>query len=173
MPGKHSPSVPYTLTPSPPHTLTPSQETLRTALAIGADKAIHVPSDQILQPLTVAKVLAKIVQSREVDLVILGKQAIDDDCNQTAQMLAGLLEWPQASFASKVERNGDHLYVTREVDGGLESIRVKLPAVVSADLRLNEPRYATLPNIMVSECCGMELYLTYLFMYVEWNVLRT
>ena len=168
-----SPSLPPSLTPSPPHTFTPSQETLRTALAIGADKAIHVPSDQILQPLTVAKVLAKIVQSREVDLVILGKQAIDDDCNQTAQMLAGLLEWPQASFASKVERNGDHLYVTREVDGGLESIRVNLPAVVSADLRLNEPRYATLPNIMVSECCGMELYLTYLFMYVEWNVLRT
>lgn len=133
------------------------QETLRTALAIGADKAIHVPSDQILQPLTVAKVLAKIVQSREVDLVILGKQAIDDDCNQTAQMLAGLLGWPQASFASKVERNGDHLYVTREVDGGLESIRVKLPAVVSADLRLNEPRYATLPNIMKAKKKPLEV----------------
>lgn len=129
-----------------------AQETLRTALAMGADRAIHVevtgPAYDTLQPLHVAKILAKLSQDEKVDIVIVGKQAIDDDSNQTAQMTAALLDWPQATFASKVEKTGDGLTVTREIDGGLEVIKTKLPAVVSADLRLNEPRYATLPNIM-------------------------
>jgi electron transfer flavoprotein beta subunit len=129
-----------------------SQETIRTALAMGADRGIHVEVDakeyEKLQPYHISKVLAKIAQEEKIDLVILGKQAIDDDCNQTAQMTAAFLDWPQAMFASKIEQDGAELKVTREVDGGLENIKVKLPAVVSADLRLNEPRYATLPNIM-------------------------
>lgn len=128
------------------------QETLRTALAMGADKAIHVEVDgqdyNTLQPLHVSKILAKLAVDNKVDILIVGKQAIDDDCNQTAQMTAGTLDWPQATFASKVEKDGDGLKVTREVDGGLEHVTVKLPSVLSADLRLNEPRYATLPNIM-------------------------
>jgi len=128
------------------------QETLRTALAMGVDKAIHVevplPQYDTCQPLHVAKVMAKLAKDLNVNVIILGKQAIDDDCNQTAQMAAALLDWPQAVFASKVNKEGDGLTVTREVDGGLETIKVKLPAVLSADLRLNEPRYATLPNIM-------------------------
>jgi len=132
---------------------TQSQETLRTALAMGVDRALHVevnsPDYEKLEPFHVAQVMAKIVQSEKINLVILGKQAIDDDANQTAQLLAAFLDWPQATFASKIEKDGDtHLKVTREVDAGLETIRVKLPAVCSADLRLNEPRYATLPNIM-------------------------
>jgi len=132
---------------------TACQETLRTALAMGADRAIHVELDakqyEKLQPIHVSKVLAKIAQQEKVDIVILGKQAIDDDANQTGQMLAGYLNWPQATFASKVEKDGDtHLKVTREVDAGLETIKVRVPAVITADLRLNEPRYATLPNIM-------------------------
>eukprot|EP00795_Rhopilema_esculentum_P016846 gene16846-8319_t len=129
-----------------------NEETIRTALAMGADRGIHVVvADKDypgLQPLAVAKMMAKVVEQEKADLVILGKQAIDDDSNQTAQILAGLLDWSQATFASKIEKDNGYLRVTREIDGGLETIKVKLPCVVSADLRLNEPRYATLPNIM-------------------------
>lgn len=129
-----------------------AQETLRTALAKGADKAIHVEVDdkaeQTIEPLHVAKVLAKIAKDEKFDAVFVGKQAIDDDANQTGQLIAGILDWPQATYASKVESADGYLTVTREIDGGLQTVKVKLPAVVSADLRLNEPRYATLPNIM-------------------------
>jgi electron transfer flavoprotein beta subunit len=124
------------------------QETLRTALALGADRAILVETDAELQPLAVAKLLRAIAQKESPQLVILGKQAIDDDCNQTGQMLAALLGWPQATFASKLKPAGGKAEVTREVDGGLETISIRLPAVVTTDLRLNEPRYVTLPNIM-------------------------
>ena len=124
------------------------QETLRTALALGADRAILVETDAELQPLAVAKLLKAIVGKEAPQLVIMGKQAIDDDNNQTGQMLAALLGWPQATFASKVKLEGGGAQVTREVDGGLETVAVKLPAVVTTDLRLNEPRYVTLPNIM-------------------------
>jgi electron transfer flavoprotein beta subunit len=124
------------------------QETLRTAMAIGADRAILVQSDDDLQPLAVAKLLKALVDKEQPGLVILGKQAIDDDCNQTGQMLAALCDLPQATFASKIEIDGDSATVTREIDGGLERLKVKLPAVVTTDLRLNEPRYVTLPNIM-------------------------
>ncbi|MDD2989670.1 MAG: electron transfer flavoprotein subunit beta/FixA family protein [Zoogloea sp.] len=124
------------------------QETLRTAMAIGADRGILVESDADLQPLAVAKLLKAIVNKEQPQLVILGKQAIDDDSNQTGQMLAALLGWPQATFASKVELAGERVQVTREIDGGLETLSLPLPAVVTTDLRLNEPRYATLPNIM-------------------------
>ncbi|HEX6265420.1 MAG TPA: electron transfer flavoprotein subunit beta/FixA family protein, partial [Burkholderiales bacterium] len=128
------------------------QETLRTALAIGADRAILVETPGAetgeLQPLAVAKLLKAVVQKESPQLVILGKQAIDDDSNQTGQMLAALLNWPQATFASKLKIEGGKAQVTREVDGGLETISVRLPAVVTTDLRLNEPRYVTLPNIM-------------------------
>jgi electron transfer flavoprotein beta subunit len=124
------------------------QETLRTALAMGADRAILVEVATEVQPLAVAKVLKAIVDKEQPGLVIMGKQAIDDDCNQSGQMLAALLGWPQAAFISKIEVAGDHADITREVDGGLENISVKMPAVVTADLRLNEPRYVTLPNIM-------------------------
>ncbi|KAI6201938.1 Electron transfer flavoprotein, beta subunit [Aphelenchoides besseyi] len=129
-----------------------AQETLRTALAKGADNAIHIEiddkSEQQIEPLHVAKALAKIAKDEKFDAVFVGKQAIDDDANQTAQLIAGFLDWPQATFASKVQVEDGKLTVTREIDGGLETVKVKLPAVVSADLRLNEPRYATLPNIM-------------------------
>jgi electron transfer flavoprotein beta subunit len=125
-----------------------SQETLRTALAIGADRAILVETDVELQPLAVSKLLKAIVEKEKPGLAILGKQAIDDDSNQTGQMLAALLGWPQATFASKLTIEGDKAQVTREVDGGLETISLKLPAIVTTDLRLNEPRYVTLPNIM-------------------------
>jgi len=124
------------------------QETLRTALAIGADKAILVESNEELQPLAVSKLLKALVEKEKPGLVILGKQAIDDDSNQTGQMLAALLGWPQATFASKLNLNNEKADVTREVDGGLETISIKLPAIVTTDLRLNEPRYVTLPNIM-------------------------
>ncbi|MFN9805892.1 MAG: electron transfer flavoprotein subunit beta/FixA family protein [Betaproteobacteria bacterium] len=124
------------------------QETLRTAMAIGADRAILVETDVELQPLAVAKLLAALVAREKPDLVIVGKQAIDDDANQTGQMLAALTGMPQATFASKIAIADGQLQVTREVDGGLETISVRLPAVVTADLRLNEPRYVTLPNIM-------------------------
>ena len=127
---------------------TACQETLRTALAIGADRAILVETDVELQPLAVAKLLQKIVLKENPGIVILGKQAIDDDSNQTGQMLSALLGWPQATFASKVILDGEKAMVTREVDGGLETIAIKVPAVVTTDLRLNEPRYVTLPNIM-------------------------
>jgi len=125
-----------------------SQETLRTALAMGADRAILVEVAHEVQPLAVAKVLKAIVDKEQPGLVIMGKQAIDDDCNQSGQMLSALLGWPQATFISKIEIAGDRAEITREVDGGLENISVKMPAVVTADLRLNEPRYVTLPNIM-------------------------
>ncbi|KAJ2660794.1 putative electron transfer flavoprotein subunit [Coemansia sp. RSA 1200] len=126
-----------------------AQETLRTALAMGADRAIHVKTDDNAEPLSVAKIFGKIVSDEKPDLVILGKQAIDDDSNQTGQMLAGLLSWPQATFASKVDINDSSvLEVVREVDGGLETVSSPLPAIVTTDLRLNEPRYASLPNIM-------------------------
>jgi len=124
------------------------QETLRTALAIGADKAVLVECNDELQPLAVAKLLRAVVSKEGPQLVILGKQAIDDDSNQTGQMLAALLGWPQATFASKIVLEKDKATVTREVDGGLETVSIKLPAVVTTDLRLNEPRYVTLPNIM-------------------------
>jgi electron transfer flavoprotein beta subunit len=127
---------------------TQCQETIRTALAMGADRGVHVTSDAELQPLAVAKLLKAVVERESTDLVILGKQAIDDDSNQTGQMLAALLGWSQATFASKVVFGEGTAEVTREVDGGLETIRVKLPAVFTTDLRLNEPRYASLPNIM-------------------------
>ena len=125
-----------------------SQETLRTALALGADRAILVETDAELQPLAVAKLLQAVVQKENPNFAILGKQAIDDDCNQTGQMLSALLGWSQATFASKLKIADGRAEVTREVDGGLETISVKLPAVITADLRLNEPRYVTLPNSM-------------------------
>ena len=128
--------------------VTQCQETLRTALAMGADRAILVETNAELQPLAVAKLLKAVADKEVPQLIILGKQAIDDDSNQTGQMLAALLGWSQATFASKVEINGSIAKVTREVDGGLETIAVKLPAIITTDLRLNEPRYATLPNIM-------------------------
>src|SRR3954470_11513200 len=124
------------------------QETLRTAMAIGADRAILVETESDLQPLAVAKLLKALADKEQPQLIILGKQAIDDDCNQTGQMLASLLGWPQATFASKVNVEGDKVTVTREVDGGLETVALTLPAIVTTDLRLNEPRYVTLPNIM-------------------------
>ncbi|HYM99949.1 MAG TPA: electron transfer flavoprotein subunit beta/FixA family protein [Aestuariivirgaceae bacterium] len=124
------------------------QETLRTALAMGADRAILVESNAQLQPLAVAKLLKAVVAKESPNLIILGKQAIDDDSNQTGQMLAALLNWPQATFASKVSIADGKVVVTREIDGGLETLSMKLPALITADLRLNEPRYATLPNIM-------------------------
>jgi len=125
-----------------------AQETLRTALALGADRAILVETTEELQPLAVAKLLRAVVEKERPKVVILGKQAIDDDSNQTGQMLAALLDWPQATFASKLEISGDAATVKREVDGGLETVQMPLPVVVTTDLRLNEPRYATLPNIM-------------------------
>ncbi|MGA0612716.1 electron transfer flavoprotein subunit beta/FixA family protein [Caldimonas sp. KR1-144] len=128
--------------------VTQCQETLRTAMAIGADRAILVETDAELQPLAVAKILKALVDKEQPGLVILGKQAIDDDCNQTGQMLAALADLPQATFASKVEVADGKVKVTREVDGGLETVSLSLPAVITTDLRLNEPRYVTLPNIM-------------------------
>ena len=124
------------------------QETIRTALAMGADRGIHVKTDDELQPLAVAKLLKAIADKESPDLIILGKQAIDDDANQTGQMLAALLDWPQATFVSAIEMGDGSARVTREVDDGLEIIEVKTPAIVTVDLRLNEPRYASLPNIM-------------------------
>jgi len=124
------------------------QETLRAALAMGADRAIHIVADSEIQPLAAAKLLKAVIEKEAPQLVITGKQAIDDDCNQTGQMLAGLLNWGQGTFASKLMLEGDHALVTREVDGGLMTIKLKMPCIVTTDLRLNEPRYATLPNIM-------------------------
>ena len=123
-------------------------ETLRTALAMGADRGILVKTDAVVEPLAVAKILAKVVEQEKPDLVIMGKQAIDDDANQTGQMLAALLGWPQGTFAFKVAVGEGSIDVTREVDGGLQTVALKLPAIVTTDLRLNEPRYASLPNIM-------------------------
>ncbi|WP_339830044.1 electron transfer flavoprotein subunit beta/FixA family protein [uncultured Parvibaculum sp.] len=123
-------------------------ETIRTALAMGADRGILVKTDETVEPLNVAKILKGVAEQEKPDLIILGKQAIDDDCNQTGQMLAALLGWPQGTFASKVELEGDKLKLTREIDGGLQTLMLNMPAVVTTDLRLNEPRYASLPNIM-------------------------
>jgi electron transfer flavoprotein beta subunit len=126
-----------------------TQETLRQALALGATKAIHMQTDITLYPLQVASLLKQCVEQQKPDIVIMGKQAIDDDCNQTGQMLAGMLNWPQATFASNIEFKEDNcVEVVREIDGGLESIQLQLPAVITTDLRLNEPRYPSLPNIM-------------------------
>ena len=125
-----------------------ASETIRTALAMGADRGILVKTETTVEPLAVAKILKGIVAAEQPGLVIMGKQAIDDDCNQTGQMLAALLGWPQGTFASKVVIEGSDVIVTREVDGGLQTVRLKLPAVITTDLRLNEPRYASLPNIM-------------------------
>ncbi len=128
--------------------VTQCQETLRTAMAIGADRALLVETEVELQPLAVAKLIKALVDKEQPQLIILGKQAIDDDCNQTGQMLAALLDWPQATFASKVVIEGGKAIVTREVDGGLETLSLTMPAIITTDLRLNEPRYVTLPNIM-------------------------
>jgi electron transfer flavoprotein beta subunit len=123
-------------------------ETIRTALAMGADRGILVKAEGAVEPLAVAKILKAIADAEKPGLIILGKQAIDDDCNQTGQMLAALLGWPQGTFASKITLDGDAIMVTREVDGGLQTVKLKMPAIVTTDLRLNEPRYASLPNIM-------------------------
>ena len=125
-----------------------AQETIRKALAVGADRGIHVKSENYIEPLGVAKILKKIVEKEKPDIVFMGKQAIHDDCNQTGQMLSSLLGWPQGTFASKIEVKDKSIQVTREVDEGLETIEINLPAIVTCDLRLNEPRYASLPNIM-------------------------
>ena len=125
-----------------------SEETLRTALAVGADNGILVETEEDIQPLEVAKILKEVIKKNSPDLVLMGKQAIDDDSNQTGQMLSALLGWPQGTFASKLEINGKKINVTREIDGGLETLSMELPAIVTTDLRLNEPRYASLPNIM-------------------------
>ena len=125
-----------------------SQETVRKALAVGADRGIHIKSENYIEPLGIAKILKKIVEKEKPDLVFLGKQAIDDDCNQTGQMLAALLGWPQGTFASKIINKDKVIEVTREVDEGLETIEINLPAIITCDLRLNEPRFASLPNIM-------------------------
>jgi electron transfer flavoprotein beta subunit len=137
--------------------VTQCQETLRTAMAMGADRGILVETDAEVQPLAVAKALKAIVAKESPRLVIMGKQAIDDDSNQSGQMLAALLGWPQATFISKVAVNGDSADVTREIDGGLEKLTIKLPAVVTTDLRLNEPRYVTLPNIMKAKKKPLEV----------------
>jgi electron transfer flavoprotein beta subunit len=134
------------------------QETIRTALAMGADRGVLVLTDVELQPLAVAKLLKAVIQKESPEIVIIGKQAIDDDCNQTGQMLAALLGWPQATFASKVTIGQGSAEVTREVDGGLETIKLKLPMVVTTDLRLNEPRYASLPNIMKAKKKPIDTY---------------
>jgi len=134
-----------------------SQETVRKALAVGADRGILIKTEGIVEPLAVAKALQKIVEKEKPDLVFMGKQAIDDDCNQTGQMLSALLNWPQATFASKIEVKDKTLEVTREVDEGLETIEVNFPAIVTCDLRLNEPRYASLPNIMKSKKKPLEI----------------
>ena len=133
-----------------------AQDTVRKALAVGADRGIHVKADGIIEPLAVAKILQKIVDKEKPDLVFMGKQAIDDDCNQTGQMLAAILGWAQGTFASKIELKDKAIQVTREVDEGLETIEINLPAIVTCDLRLNEPRYASLPNIMKAKKKSIE-----------------
>lgn len=125
-----------------------AQETLRTALAMGADRAIHIATDDVIEPLAAAKILKTIIEQEKPNLVLLGKQAIDDDCNQTGQMLAALLDWSQGTFAYKLELEDEKAIVTREIDGGLQTLSLTLPAIITTDLRLNEPRYASLPNIM-------------------------
>jgi len=134
-----------------------AQETIRTALAMGADRGILIKHDDYVEPLAVAKLLKKVIEEEQPGLVILGKQAIDDDCNQTGQMLSALLGWSQAAFASKLEISGDSAKVTREIDGGLQTITCKMPMVVTTDLRLNQPRYASLPNIMKAKKKPLEV----------------
>ena len=134
-----------------------SQETVRKALAVGADRGILIKTEGTVEPLAVAKALQKIVEKEKPDLVFMGKQAIDDDCNQTGQMLSALLNWPQATFASKIEVKEKTLEVTREIDEGLETIEVNVPAIITCDLRLNEPRYASLPNIMKAKKKPLEI----------------
>ncbi len=134
-----------------------AQESIRKALAVGADKGIHVKADNYIEPLGVAKILKKIVEKEKPDMVFLGKQAIDDDCNQTGQMLAAMLDWPQATFSSKLNIKEKSLEVIREIDEGLETLEINLPAIVTCDLRLNEPRFASLPNIMKAKKKPMEL----------------
>ena len=134
-----------------------AQESIRKALAVGADKGIHVKADSYIEPLGIAKILKKIVEKEKPDMVFLGKQAIDDDCNQTGQMLAAMLNWPQATFSSKLNIKEKLLEVTREIDEGLETLEINLPAIVTCDLRLNEPRFASLPNIMKAKKKPMEL----------------
>ena len=138
--------------------VTQCQETLRTAMAIGADRGILVETTEELQPLAVAKLLKALADKEQPGMVILGKQAIDDDCTQTGQMLAALADWPQATFASKVEMLDGSLHVTREVDGGLETLKLSMPAVITTDLRLNEPRYVTLPNIMKAKKKQIDIF---------------
>jgi len=133
-----------------------AQETLRKALAVGADRGIHVKADSNIEPLGVSKILKKVVEKEKPDIIFMGKQAIDDDCNQTGQMLSALLGWSQGTFASKIELKDKSIEVTREVDEGLETIEINLPAIVTCDLRLNEPRYASLPNIMKAKKKPME-----------------
>ena len=125
-----------------------SQETIRTALAMGADRGIHIKTENDLEPLAISKIISKVAEEEKPSIILMGKQAIDDDCNQTGQMTSALLNWPQATFASKIEIDGQNAIVTREIDEGLERIKVSIPFVASCDLRLNEPRYASLPNIM-------------------------
>ena len=137
-----------------------AQETVRKALAVGADRGIHVKADNYIEPLGVAKILKKVIEKEKPDIVFMGKQAIDDDCNQTGQMLSSLLGWPQGTFASKIEHKDNIIEVTREVDEGLETIEVNLPAIVTCDLRLNEPRYASLPNIMKAKKKPIEEFTT-------------
>ena len=134
-----------------------AQETVRKALAVGADRGIHVKAEGVIEPLAVSKILQKIVDKEKPDLVFMGKQAIDDDCNQTGQMLSALLDWPQATFASKIEVKDGKLEVVREIDEGLETIEINTPAIVTCDLRLNEPRYASLPNIMKAKKKPLEI----------------
>ena len=134
-----------------------AQETVRKALAVGADRGIHVKADGVIEPIAVSKILQKIVDKEKPDLVFMGKQAIDDDCNQTGQMLSALLDWPQATFASKIEVKDGKLEVVREIDEGLETIEINTPAIVTCDLRLNEPRYASLPNIMKAKKKPLEI----------------
>ena len=133
-----------------------AQETLRKALAVGADRGIHVKADSNIEPLGVSKILKKVVEKEKPDIIFMGKQAIDDDCNQTGQMLSALLGWSQGTFASKIELKDKSIEVTREVDEGLETIEINLPTIVTCDLRLNEPRYASLPNIMKAKKKPME-----------------
>ena len=125
-----------------------AQETIRTALAMGADRGIHIKTENDLEPLAISKIISKVAEEEKPSIILMGKQAIDDDCNQTGQMTSALLNWPQATFASKIEIDGQNAIVTREIDEGLERIKVSIPFVASCDLRLNEPRYASLPNIM-------------------------
>jgi len=135
-----------------------AQETVRKALAVGADRGIHIKSESYIEPLGVAKILKKIVEKEKPDLVFLGKQAIDDDCNQTGQMLAAMLDWPQGTFASKITHKDNVIEVTREIDEGLETIQINLPAIITCDLRLNEPRFASLPNIMKAKKKAIEQF---------------